>query len=185
MITRIGLALLLLSAVSDEAVAAAMLGQTVRITGEQFTIGTVAAGPTDVVVGAGLEVPGNFWGIFTMDLSDTGILLTLPGTCCGGFTPGTFNGLHFFDLNNTIDGFLGVNIVSNSVAGFNGSRISFDANNIYLNFESLNPSQSAVLSLEVVTAAEVPEPASWLFMSGGAALLTWIRRRRQESLELR
>lgn len=178
MFKLLGVAVLALCAMSNEALAGSLLGQTVRITGE-YGIGSVQVGPTDVVVGAGLEVPPFFWNIYAIDLSDTNILFTFPGTCCGGFTPGTFNGIHFYDLLGTIDDFTSVSIASSNVSGFNNSRISFDANNIYVNFQSLVPNQTtSAVSLNITTSA-APEPSAWLLMTGGAVTLIAMRRRKR------
>jgi len=175
---RFGIAVLALCAISSVA-SAGLIGQSVLITGE-LPLGNALVS-TEVVVGAGIEVPGNFENIYEIDLSDTNILISLPGTChiCGGFTASSFNGLHFFDVNGTIGNITSVTIASNTVEGFGSERLTFDENNIYLNFASLDPSTSAILSLDIVTDDAVPEPKAWMLMAGGAAGLIAMRRKRR------
>jgi len=176
---RFGIAVLALCAISSVA-SAGLIGQSVLITGE-LPLGNALVS-TEVVVGAGIEVPGNFENIYEIDLSDTNILISLPGTChvCGGFTASSFNGLHFFDVNGTIGNITSVTIASNTVEGFGSERLAFDENNIYLNFASLDPSTSAVLSLDITTdASAAPEPSAWMLMAGGAVSLIAMRRKRR------
>ena len=46
-----------------------------------------------------------------------------------------------------------------SLAGFNSSRVSFDADNIYVNWQGLTAVPSQIVSLDV-QFTEVPEPAT-------------------------
>lgn len=163
--------LLLACAVSAPASASLLFGETVRVTHELPNVGAIVGGPTDVVVGAGVEIP-LFIGIYSVDLDDTTITFTFPNSCCGGFGSNTFNGAHFFDLNGTIPDIYRVSIVSQNI-GFNASRITFDFNNVYVNFAGLNPDPSTgSLVLELAT----PEPGTWV-LAGLGVLAIFARRR--------
>jgi hypothetical protein len=165
-VKTLGVALILAAVGSSVVQASILSGETIRVTHER-PIGTLLAGPTDVVVGPGVEITG-YPGGYNADFDDASIVMTFPGSCCGGFTNGSFNGMHVFDLNGTIPQILSVTINPATVfPGFTVSRISFDANNIFINLAGLNPNPAtAVLALDITAA---PEPSTWLFMTGLAA----------------
>ncbi|MGH9723051.1 MAG: PEP-CTERM sorting domain-containing protein [Bryobacteraceae bacterium] len=172
MLKTLGIALIL-AASSSSVVKATLLGETVRLTHELPNVGAIFGGPIDVVVGPGVEAP-LFIGIYSVDLDDTDVLVTFPNSCCGGFGNTAFNGLHMFDVNGTIGDILSVTInPATLLAGFNASRITFDANNIYVNFAGLNPNPSTDLVALDITAA--PEPSTWLFMAGLAVFVAMRR----------
>ena len=67
----------------------------------------------------------------------------------GGFSQADFNGFRFWDMKNTIADFKKVSIWSSNIAGFDESRITFNGNNIYLNFEGLAFSAGNYVSLRI------------------------------------
>jgi subtilisin family serine protease len=67
----------------------------------------------------------------------------------GGFGQADFNGFRFWDWKNTIAEFKKVSIWSSNIAGFDESRIAFNGNNIYLNFEGLAFSAGSYVSLQI------------------------------------
>ena len=94
---------------------------------------------------------------YTVDVSDTGLLINM--LLQSGWASATFNGFHLFDVNGTIDAISGVSVAANNWAGFDASRISFDANNIWVNFESLDFSPQDSVSLNVSFDTVQPPPS--------------------------
>ena len=90
------------------------------------------------MVGAAVEVP-SVVAFYSVDLSDANAYLNFTQVGTDGiFTSAAFNGVHLFDVNGTISTFLSVTVnPATNVVGFNASRISFDANNIYANLQNL------------------------------------------------
>lgn len=62
------------------------------------------------------------------------------------------------------------------MGGLTASRITFDANNIYVNWLGLWFSPSTVVKLDI--GGTVAEPASWLMMIAGFGLVGSAMRRR-------
>jgi hypothetical protein len=160
------------------------LGQTVQATYYDPTSADIYRGPWTAVVGPGVEftyVLPCFSGAscIDVDVSDTNILVTMhylnePGD----FTPAAFNGIRFYDLDGTIPDFTSVTIngISN-MAGFDASRVTFDGNSIWVNFQGLIGTNSTIVSLDVA-AADVPEPSTVLLVGLGCVSLLALRRRR-------
>ncbi len=154
--------------------ASTFFDQTVRVTHDAFDIGTVISGPFDSVVTAGIEVP-SVLGFYSVDVSDANILLNFTQIGTGGtFSGGTFNGFHLFDLNGTIPTLLSVTILSTNVSGLDASRISFDANNVFVNFQGLFVDLASRVSLDVTA---VPEPATLGLMGIALAVIGFRRRK--------
>jgi len=86
------------------------------------------------------------------------------------------NGFRITDVNGTIDDFVGVSInPATNMAGLDASRISFDADNIWVNWQSLSFDPNTIVSLDITA---VPEPATAMILGLGLAGLTARRRRR-------
>jgi len=97
------------------------------------------------------------------------------------WTPAAFNGFEVYDLDGTIDAITSVTIdpISN-MAGLDMSRISFDADHIWVNWNGLSFTPGTVVKLNVNGA--VPETASWALMLGGFGLVGGALRRRKASV---
>jgi len=141
-------------------------------------------GPTNAVVGAGLEFP-NLIGLGTGDFTDTTITVDWAGLAAvnGLFTSAVFNGPQFFDVFAAIPSFMSVTInPATTFAAFTASRLFFDADTIRLNFESLQPTVGqSVVVLDVSFAGQanpVPEPATLSLFGLGAAAV-FARRKRK------
>jgi hypothetical protein len=167
-------AALLLSAVPMAQ--AQFLGRTVEVahlypnTSSQFT----GAGlPVNLVAGTGIEIPDYGSGALAMDIADTSISLlifaglnALPGD--GG--PNSFDGFRFADASGAIPDIVGASVGSaTDMPGFGASRLSFDANHVYIDLEGLSagPSSRSVVIDVLFASAPVPEPGSLpLFVLG-------------------
>ena len=98
------------------------------------------------IVGSGVEYP-TVLSTFDMNLSDVDPLngnITIgnflqprlvPPLNLITFNLAAFNGVHFFDVGNGIEDIIGVTInPATNVAGFTINNVTFDANNIWVNF---------------------------------------------------
>lgn len=121
------------------------------------------------LVGAGVEIGNVVDYAARLDISDQNLLMTfIPPAefympSMGSFHYSAFNGFVIYDVFNAINDFTSVTInpISN-IAGFDSSRISFDANHIWINWSGLSyDSLSSVLSIDINRDSEqVPEPES-------------------------
>lgn len=154
---------------------AGLLGENLQLDYRHPDINTIYLGSSyQFTVSNSIEIP-NLVSLFSVDVTDTGIVLDWfhePNQ----FTPSAFNGIALIDYTGAIGPFLDVTIdpVTN-LSGFDSSRISFDANNIYVNFESLNYNINDIVKLDITTgpnASIVPLPATvWLFGTAIASLM--------------
>ena len=140
----------------------------------------VTGGPVTEVVGAGVEFTDGEFGAFfgpTFDFDDMTITITHAQT---GHQSGSFNGYQFFDSLGAIDSFVGLTVLSDNTGFFSGdpSRVFFDSENIYVNFESLFFSNTTDPTIVLgVDFASVPEPATLALMGLGLAGIGFSRRR--------
>ncbi|MCH7615578.1 MAG: PEP-CTERM sorting domain-containing protein [Nitrospinae bacterium] len=130
---------------------------------------------TDTVV-AGVEIADAFGqGVTSIDFSDTNIKFTALND--DTLLSATFNGFRFFDVNGTITPWaVSINLGQTNVPGFDNTRLTFDENTIFANFESLVISTGQMVSLDL---RPVPEPSTMFLMASGLAGLAAWRLRKQ------
>jgi VCBS repeat-containing protein len=103
-----------------------------------------------VVAGAEVEVNG-LWGAAspgTLDLTDDRIVLDFASS--GTATAAAFNGFHLSDYSGALPNILDVTVAQNNIAGFTDSRITHDANNVFVNLQGLSYDANSHLELQVV-----------------------------------
>ena len=123
-------------------------------------------------VDGAVELSGLFGGSSwaTVDISDTNVLVDYFEE--GEWPAAAFNGFRIFDISDTVDPFTSVTInAATNLVGLDASRITFDANSIYVNWQGLPFTPSTVVSLDLnqPLAGAVPEPASILLVGTGLA----------------
>jgi hypothetical protein len=181
------LALALLGGLGCSGVAHALLflGQTVNYQYFFPDLSTPYANADngDDLVGPQTEVTNITDDLGTMDVSDTNLFVdfTFPGTTF--FFSADFNGFRLSDANGTIDAFTSVTInPQTNMAGFDSSRISFNADQIFVNWQGLSFDTDTVVSLDVNGApAQVPEPAT-LALAALALFGVGLARRKRKGI---
>ena len=102
-----------------------------------------------------------------------------------------FNGYRFWDRSQTVDDFEDVSIWSSNFFGFDESRVSFNSDNIYMNFSGLAYEAGNFVSLRIgdriteisrfnrdLPSSTVPEPGTIILVGSGLLGLTGLSRRR-------
>src|SRR5262245_8010502 len=121
----------ILLALLAPAEAVLLTDQTVQTTYLFPDTSTIYAGPTDSIVGVGVELAANFAGFANIDFSDTNILITANREA--QINAVAFDGLEFADVNGTIPAFTSVVLnAATNYAGLNATHVSFDTDHIFL-----------------------------------------------------
>jgi hypothetical protein len=170
--------ILLLSALAPLAAHANFIGQTVTT---QFVYGaTVYASQTQLVAQGGYQfVPGSYNAYNENAYVEVGAnSITVGQVANTVYGPGQFNGFRLIDLGETI---ISATLLSvNGILAFDASRLTFDANDVYIDFNGLSPdsAHSVVVAVRFSdSAASVPEPATVALL--GLALLGFAVSRRE------
>jgi hypothetical protein len=149
-----------------------LAGDTIRTWELYPDLSTIYAGPVDVVdPGTILAFPG-FAPIVDITFNDANITITMVRDATA--LTSAFNGFRFFDLSEA--GFGSVTLDSaTDVPGIDATRVSFDAQDIYVNFSAITYSTGQEVSLDI---APVPEPRfSWAVLVIPVLATHFVRRR--------
>lgn len=170
----LGIALFIISTLTH---AAFMDGKTVELQYLFPDINTeynVSGHPQgNFVVGAGIEFSGPW---FTTDFSDSNILIESPIST--NWSSQSFNGFRVTDILGAIDSITSVTINSaTNLTGLDLSRITFDADHIWVNWQGLSFDANTIVSLDIQGGPSVPEPASLALLGLGFVGMRWVRRK--------
>lgn len=155
--------------------AALLIGKTVNLLYVFPTSTTTYEGPYANTVGT--TGTTTFFGLVGATPGDTTLDLTF--TSDGTFLPTSFNGVRLDAGAAGANPFTSVTInAATNVVGFDASRVTFDATNIYLNLQALSVDSASVIQVDITGAETVPEPAAWTLMIGGFGLVGGAMRRR-------
>ena len=150
---------------------AGFLTNTVGLTRETPSLGSVLIDAGTAVVGTGVEFSNvGLRSEEAFDLTDNSIRYTRARSI--DFVTVEFNGWVIRDALNSIDEIIGISdVVFSNMGTFDPSRITFDINHININLSGLSTSDNASLSFNVQfrDAIAVPTPGTLVLVA--AALL--------------
>ena len=131
------------------------------------------------LVGPGTEISDIFCcGYASLDISDANLFVAFRNSAT--FSATSFNGFQISDVFNMIDDFTSVTINgATNMGGLDSSRITFDANNIYVNWQGLSFNPDTTVSIDVNGGmTSVPEPGTIALLGMGLMGLAFLRRRK-------
>jgi hypothetical protein len=131
--------------------------------------------PSSFTVGSGQETDGLVEGVthLLVDFSDSTLTITLTTT----LTTPTWGGAPFNGIIFTSPGPLGIAGATvnptTTMSGFDNSRVSFDTDQIFINWNGLSYVNGTVVTVDF---ASVPEPATMAVLGAGLLGLAAVRR---------
>ena len=161
-----------------QAAAAQLSGQTI---GAQYlfpNLGTVNIDFASQVVGVGVEF--NAADQSQVDVGDASLAISsVPGQGPTALFPAAFNGYRIYDVGATLPTFMSVTVnAASNLPGFDATRVTFDADNIYVNLQDLVLLPGQVALLDITFASTVPEPGTVALVATGLLGLGAAARRR-------
>ena len=164
------------------------VGESVSTESLYPDIGTVYTSPIAALVGPCVELPGsstNFGGGNYFDIDFFADEIEIRFNATNVFSAVSFNGLHIFNTPLAQADITGVTInPATNMVGLDASRITFDANNIYINWEGLpfSTAPRTIVSLDLTSGlSDVPEPSSMVLAGLGVVGLIVATHRRRKS----
>jgi hypothetical protein len=130
------------------------MGKTVQL---GYYFGSVPWAPLGYVagtnvVGDGVEFPNGNGPIYTVDLNNTQIIIDYTGSVWWTNNDGGYNGPIVRDTFSQVSEIVGANLSSNNMTGLDASRVSYDANSIYVNWEGLQATADTRIVIDVLFA---------------------------------
>ena len=156
-------------------------GQTLRFEYHFPQLGTLYVESATVpphgnyVVGPAVEILDFASAIGSLDLQSDGFTATFvrSGTFGNGGGTATYNGIVISDILGALPAFSSLSVVSNT-AVTGGPLVSFDADNLYINWVGM-PFQNGSV---VFAVTAIPEPSSFALLFAGLGLLGFVAKRR-------
>lgn len=150
-----------------------MMGETMEVTYLFPDTSTIWYGPQNVVVGPGPELQFSLGSTdIVVDIGDTTATFTFPTATF--VSRGIFNGVRLTDIFNSIPDF--TSVVLDPSTTLNNVGVSFDSNNIFVDFVN-SGSFNAEDFAKVNVAAAVPEPTTMLLLGSGLLGLWGARKK--------
>jgi hypothetical protein len=153
------------------------------LTGANVTVNYLFPTITSVfqVLGTGTVTTGGFtvnsFGQHDLTTFPTDITLTNVLGQDVFFTTATFNGYQVA-VNSGGSPITGVTIAVNNVAGFDISRVSFDATDVWVNMQSLTTTPGLDWQLDLQFGTTTPEPGTLVMFGTGIIGLAGVLRRK-------
>ncbi|MEJ5125825.1 fibronectin type III domain-containing protein [Comamonas sp. MYb21] len=167
----VGIALIALSSIAN----AQFTGHTIQARHLFPTQSSYYQNPQTAVVGEGVEFTSFGDASTNADLSTFSITLGFNQDSI--WNQAEFNGPEFYDINGTIPKIYGVTLnQASSMPGFDSSRISFDEDHIWVNWQGLhfNPSMKVILDVRFDPLKPEPVPAVSISNVGdGTLTVSW------------
>ena len=170
-------------AISSVSAHAGLIGQTLSAqyyypdTSSPYGLAPFA--PPSFVVGSGVETIGDVEGVTSLivDFSDSALILTLNTVLpAPTWSPSSFNG-PIFTSSTALNLLSATNTGATTLVGFDNSRISFNATQLFLNWQGLSYRNGDIVNIAFETITDVPEPMSLALLGLGVVIMGVYNRR--------
>ena len=174
------IALLIASGTSIPA-QAGLIGDSVHLYSVFPTSGTIDLDMGTATVGAGIEyLPASFSdrsNAFTLDITNSQIILTYVLTSPNAFTALAFNG---FKLSFLTGPSL-ISVAADISSTFNPVSLSLVGGDLFMDYSgvTVSPGQVSIINVSSAASTSVPEPGTLTLFATALAGLVAVRRRRK------